>query len=163
MYITCVVVHWYAKGARISEARSQHMKSRPAQDPLFVGAQYFWGWSKCSLGVQCAQCQLQTLTSSKPLAMWQATPEEAPSQPPRCHCASLGTCARDCPFKWSLRSSRERLVQWCLDMGMEGPAGFSPWFHLPGFHFGYLFLTHSHLNMLRIRFSKHRSGVRFPD
>ena len=24
-------------------------------------------------------------------------------------------------------------------------AGFSPWFHLPGFHFGYLFLTHSQL------------------
>ena len=23
-------------------------------------------------------------------------------------------------------------------------AGFSPWFHLPGFHFGYFFLTHSH-------------------
>ena len=24
-----------------------------------------------------------------------------------------------------------------------GTAGFSPWLHLPGFHFGYLFLTHS--------------------
>ena len=24
-------------------------------------------------------------------------------------------------------------------------AGFSPCFHLPGFHFGYLFLTHSHV------------------
>ena len=26
----------------------------------------------------------------------------------------------------------------------QGTAGLSPCFHLPGFHFGYLFLTHSH-------------------
>ena len=25
------------------------------------------------------------------------------------------------------------------------PADFGPWFHLPGFHFGYRFLTHSHM------------------
>ena len=29
----------------------------------------------------------------------------------------------------------------------QGTAGFSPWFHLPGFHFGYPFLTHSHFNL----------------
>ena len=29
----------------------------------------------------------------------------------------------------------------------QGTAGFSSWFHLPGFHFGYLFLTHSHLGL----------------
>ena len=28
----------------------------------------------------------------------------------------------------------------------QGTAGFCPWFHLPGLHLGYLFLTHSHLN-----------------
>ena len=27
----------------------------------------------------------------------------------------------------------------------QGTAGFSPWLHLPGFHFGHLFLTHSHV------------------
>ena len=27
----------------------------------------------------------------------------------------------------------------------QGTAGFSLCFHLPGFHFGYLFLTHTHL------------------
>ena len=27
----------------------------------------------------------------------------------------------------------------------DGTAGFSPCFHLPGFRFGYLFLTHSHI------------------
>ena len=30
-------------------------------------------------------------------------------------------------------------------LSQEGTAGFSLWFHLPGFHFGYLFLTHSHM------------------
>ena len=27
-----------------------------------------------------------------------------------------------------------------------GTAGLSPWFHLPGFHFGYPFLTHRHFD-----------------
>ena len=27
----------------------------------------------------------------------------------------------------------------------QGPAGFGPCFHLPGFHFGYIFLTHSQI------------------
>ena len=30
----------------------------------------------------------------------------------------------------------------------QGTADFSLWFHLPGFHFGYAFLTHSHMNPL---------------
>ena len=30
------------------------------------------------------------------------------------------------------------------DLGHGGTAGFSPCFHLPGFHVGYIFLTHSH-------------------
>ena len=29
----------------------------------------------------------------------------------------------------------------------QGTADFSPWFHLPGFYFGYPFLTHSHVAM----------------
>ena len=28
----------------------------------------------------------------------------------------------------------------------QGTAGFGPCFHLPGFHFGYIFLTHSHMS-----------------
>ena len=28
----------------------------------------------------------------------------------------------------------------------HGTAGFGPWFHLLGFHLGYLFLTHSHIS-----------------
>ena len=32
-------------------------------------------------------------------------------------------------------------------------AGFSPWFHLPGFQFGYLFLTHSHIQGPQIHVS----------
>ena len=28
---------------------------------------------------------------------------------------------------------------------LVGTAGFGPWFHLPGFPFGYLFLTHTHV------------------
>ena len=32
----------------------------------------------------------------------------------------------------------------------RGTAGFCLWFHLPGFHFGYLFLTHSHLGRLPV-------------
>ena len=27
----------------------------------------------------------------------------------------------------------------------QGTAGFGPWFHLPGCHVGYIFLTHSHV------------------
>ena len=30
-----------------------------------------------------------------------------------------------------------------------GTAGFSPCFHFPGLHFGYLFLTHSHFAAVR--------------
>ena len=30
------------------------------------------------------------------------------------------------------------------ELSHQGTAGFSPWFHLPGFHFGYPFWTHSH-------------------
>ena len=32
-----------------------------------------------------------------------------------------------------------------------GYASFSLWFHLPGFHFGYAFLTHSHLFVFVLR------------
>ena len=34
----------------------------------------------------------------------------------------------------------------------QGTAGFSPCFLLPGFHFGYHFLTHSHINGLAVGF-----------
>ena len=37
----------------------------------------------------------------------------------------------------------------------QGTAGFSPYFHLPGFHFRYIFLTHSH-----IKTRNHHSGER---
>ena len=41
----------------------------------------------------------------------------------------------------------------------QGTAGFGPCLHLPGFHFGYLFLTHSQMMMpLRPWF---QSGARF--
>ena len=37
------------------------------------------------------------------------------------------------------------------NQNQQGTAGFSPCFHLPGFRFGYLFLTHSHmLRQLRL-------------
>ena len=32
-----------------------------------------------------------------------------------------------------------------LKLNHLGTAGFGPWLHLPGFHLGYLFLTHSHV------------------
>ena len=35
-----------------------------------------------------------------------------------------------------------------MSVGQIGTTGFSPWFHLPGFHFGYPFLTHSHVIVL---------------
>ena len=38
---------------------------------------------------------------------------------------------------------------WCgcgSKLNHWGTAGYSPCFHLPGFHFGYLFLTHSHVS-----------------
>ena len=35
-------------------------------------------------------------------------------------------------------------------MKHQGTAGFSPFSHLPGFHFGYLFLTHSHLSKVKV-------------
>ena len=37
-------------------------------------------------------------------------------------------------------------------------AGFCPWFQLPGFHFGYLFLTHSHITS-HGRLAVHQSAV----
>ena len=37
------------------------------------------------------------------------------------------------------------------NLNHQGTAGFSLWFHLPGFHFGYLFLTHSHITNMRGR------------
>ena len=46
----------------------------------------------------------------------------------------------------------------------HGPTGFQPFFHVPGFHFGYIFLTHSHLPMpsthqvIRIHFFKLLGG-----
>ena len=42
----------------------------------------------------------------------------------------------------------EKEVEVLYVMGQNKPPGtavFSPWFHLPGFHFEYLFLTHSHM------------------
>ena len=37
----------------------------------------------------------------------------------------------------------------------QGTAGFSLWFHLPGFHFGYLFLTHSHTMLTHSVFQRY--------
>ena len=34
-------------------------------------------------------------------------------------------------------------------LNLQGTAGFSPCFHLPGFYFGYQFLTHTHLRAKR--------------
>ena len=34
----------------------------------------------------------------------------------------------------------------------QGTTGFSSWFHLPGFHFGYPFLTHSQLILVGIHY-----------
>ena len=36
----------------------------------------------------------------------------------------------------------------------QGTAGFSPWFHLPGFHFGCPFLTHSHAGSIKFAFDR---------
>ena len=32
-------------------------------------------------------------------------------------------------------------------LNLQVTAVFSPWFHLPGFHVGHIFLTHSHVNV----------------
>ena len=40
-----------------------------------------------------------------------------------------------------------------------GTTGFSPWFHLPGFHFGYPFSTHSHLKCAACQDSIPRMSV----
>ena len=48
----------------------------------------------------------------------------------------------------------------CIHLGIgsrlhhQGTAGFSAWFHFPGFHFGRLFLTHSHFLAMICRFSQ---------
>ena len=63
---------------------------------------------------------------------------------------------------WCWPSSAMRAQRWCIlswgtrtldctygsKLTHRGAAGFSPWFHLPGFLFCYLFLTHGHLARL---------------
>ena len=51
-------------------------------------------------------------------------------------------------------------------LNQQGTAGFSHCFHLPGFHFRYLFLTHSHLGQLDDSATQRSIGLkhsRLPD
>ena len=57
----------------------------------------------------------------------------------QCYYTSLCTC----DAHWIL-ASRSRPLGWSK-LNHQGTAGCSPWFHLLGLHFEYLFLTHSHL------------------
>ena len=63
----------------------------------------------------------------------------SPSRPLRE--TSLWFCSFTSAVDWSQNED--------MGMGREiyhpGTAGFSRWFHLPGFHFGHLCLTHTHI------------------
>ena len=67
-----------------------------------------------------------------------------------CATASARTPVR-CPASLTPQTARHHGKHWGLavhgygsQLNHQGTAGFSPWFHLPGFHLGHLFLTHSH-------------------
>ena len=47
-----------------------------------------------------------------------------------------------------LPTSNQVMYIWVwVKLNHQGTTGFSPCFHLPGFHLGYLFLTHSHMQL----------------
>ena len=99
-------------------------------------------------------CPRPTLPLAKPEAETGRVKNELPNgceaqgfRPPALFLFCVGSKIRQgqqvgCPLSGQL---------WISSLGSgsklnhQGTTGFSPWFHLPGFHFGYLFLTHSHL------------------
>ena len=52
-------------------------------------------------------------------------------------------------------------IQYGSRVNQQGTAGFSPWFHLPVFHFGYPFLTHIHFGASASFMTTLVSSVRF--
>ena len=51
---------------------------------------------------------------------------------------------RSCRKASDLNGGLKQIPSIWVWVSHEGTAVFGPWFHLPGFHFGYLFLTHTH-------------------
>ena len=65
---------------------------------------------------------------------------------PKQHKHSLATR----PKSWMIRSWENSRMNGSI-LSHQGTAGFRPCFHLPGFHFGYLILTHSHMNQIETK------------